>query len=99
MSEKPALQAGKDLVKLVGRRENRNPPVLLGARSQSILLRAVEQHPEVAVVHYNLACYECQLGNMELAKGHLEMSFKIEKGLKLEALDETDLEPLGDVAD
>ena len=59
--------------------------------------------PQVALVHYNLACYECQLGNLEMAKGHLKLAFKIKKGLRLEALDEPDLEPLwdslGDVAD
>jgi len=64
--------------------------------ARAILVKAVEQHFDVAVVHSNLACYECQLGNLELAKGHLKLSFKIKKRLRLNALDEPDLEPLWD---
>jgi predicted Zn-dependent protease len=36
-----------------------------------ILLAASERHPEEALIHYNLACYECQLGNMAHAKERL----------------------------
>ena len=30
--------------------------------AKTILLDAVKNHPKAALVHYNLACYECQLG-------------------------------------
>ena len=30
--------------------------------ARRILLEAVEQHPGEPILHYNLACYECQLG-------------------------------------
>ena len=29
--------------------------------------------------HYNLACYECTLGNLDLARLHLEKSFELNK--------------------
>ena len=33
-----------------------------------ILLEAVERHPKEPILHYNLTCYECQLGEVEVAK-------------------------------
>jgi hypothetical protein len=47
-------------------------------------------------MRYNLACYECQLGRLELAKEWLEKAFKLgdAKKMKLAALDDPDLEPL-----
>jgi hypothetical protein len=30
--------------------------------AKAIFLAASEKHPEEALIHYNLACYECQLG-------------------------------------
>ena len=35
-----------------------------------------------SVYHYNLACYECTLGNLDLARLHLEKSFELDKSLK-----------------
>jgi len=32
-----------------------------------------------ATFHYNLACYECILGNLELARMHLDKSIEIDK--------------------
>ncbi len=50
-----------------------------------ILLEALERHPEVTVVHYNLACYECQSGSVPLAKGHLKLAFKLAPQYRLMA--------------
>jgi Tfp pilus assembly protein PilF len=59
-----------------------------------ILLEAVERHPKEPILHYNLACYECQLGDIEVAKARLEHACKLSEKCRLMALDEADLEPL-----
>jgi tetratricopeptide (TPR) repeat protein len=60
------------------------------------LLRVVEKFPEDAIMRYNLACYECQLGRLEQAKTWLEKAFDLgdARKLKLMALDDPDLGPL-----
>ena len=63
-------------------------------RAQSI--EAVERLPEEPILHYNLACYECQLGELEVAKGRLAHAFKLEPKCRLMALDDDDLAPLWD---
>jgi hypothetical protein len=50
--------------------------------------------PEEPTIHYNLACYECQLGNLSGAKQHLIKATKADEKFKLMALDDPDLEPL-----
>jgi predicted Zn-dependent protease len=44
--------------------------------------------------HYNLACYECRLGNLELAQAHLDRSFQLDKKFREFARTDPDLEPL-----
>jgi hypothetical protein len=44
-----------------------------------ILLNTVERSPEVAIFHYNLACYECQLGSLEEAKCRLKRAFELSR--------------------
>jgi predicted Zn-dependent protease len=44
--------------------------------------------------HYNLACYECSLGNLELARMHLEKSFELDKKYRDFAKTDPDLAPL-----
>lgn len=60
------------------------------------LLRAVEKFPVSATMRYNLACYECQLGNLPQAKKWLDKAFRLgnRDQMKLAALDDPDLEPL-----
>jgi predicted Zn-dependent protease len=36
-------------------------------KAREILLTALGSHPEEPTIHYNLACYECQLGNLSVA--------------------------------
>lgn len=62
--------------------------------AKAILLEAVERHPNEPMLHYNLACYECQLGDVEVAKARLAHAFKLEPKCRLMALDDDDLEPL-----
>jgi hypothetical protein len=50
----------------------------------------------VAVFHFNLACYECQLGNIDAAKVYLTETFDIEPRYRLLALEDEDLKPLWD---
>jgi len=61
-----------------------------------ILLEAVERHPEAAILHYNLACYECQLGGLEVAKARLSHAFKLDGNFRALALDDEDLKPIWD---
>jgi tetratricopeptide (TPR) repeat protein len=61
-----------------------------------ILVSAVEQFPNVAIFHYNLACYECQLGQLEEAKARLRRAFELESHYRIMALEDEDLKPLWD---
>jgi len=60
--------------------------------ARRILSNAAERSPEVAIFQYNLACYECQLGDVDEAKRRLKRAFELEPGYRLKALDEADLE-------
>lgn len=63
-------------------------------KAREILLSALGSHPEEPTINYNLACYECQLGNLSAAKQYLINATKADQKLKLMALDDPDLEPL-----
>jgi tetratricopeptide (TPR) repeat protein len=60
------------------------------------LLGVVEKSPQDPIMRYNLACYECQLGQLEQAKHWLRKAFEVgdSKKIKLMALEDPDLEPL-----
>jgi tetratricopeptide (TPR) repeat protein len=62
------------------------------------LLRVVGKFPFSATMRYNLACYECQLGDLAQAKKWLEKAFRIgnREQMKLAALEDPDLKPLWD---
>ena len=62
--------------------------------AKSILLEAMKSHPAEPIVRYNLACYECQLGNLSDAKEHLMHATKAGVKFRAMALDDPDLEPL-----
>jgi hypothetical protein len=49
-----------------------------------------------SMIRYNLACYECQLGNLEEAMRWLGKAIDMagKKDIRLMALDDPDLEPL-----
>jgi len=44
--------------------------------------------------HYNLACYECALGNLDIARMHLEKSFELDKKFRDFAKSDPDLAAL-----
>jgi tetratricopeptide (TPR) repeat protein len=64
------------------------------------LLPAAVRFPEDATLRYNLACYECVLGNLELAKQRLFEAFKIAatdqclEEYRSTASEDSDLKPL-----
>ena len=62
--------------------------------ARSILLAGEAILKDQALFHYNLACYECQLGNLGAARARLKRAFHLDKGCRLTALDDPDLEPL-----
>ena len=66
------------------------------AEARDNLLRIVDNFPISATMRYNLACYECQLGNLKQAREWLKQAFNLgdAKQMKLAALDDPDLEPL-----
>lgn len=60
------------------------------------VLSQVEKHPSPcsALVHYNLACYLCLLGEHEKALLRLKQAFRLEPDFKPESLHDRDLTPL-----
>jgi tetratricopeptide (TPR) repeat protein len=58
------------------------------------LLNAEPKFPKQAVIKYNLACYFCQLGDLESAKKYLKRAFEIDPNWRLQALEDEDLEAL-----
>jgi len=62
------------------------------------LLPAYGKFPKEATVPYNLACYSCQLGNLEQAKGWLEKAARIRgrQAIRSLAIHDEDLIPLRD---
>ena len=65
-------------------------------QARLILVNAIERMPNVAVLHFNLACYTCQLGDLEKAKAALHTAFNLEPQYRVMALDDEDLKPLWD---
>ena len=60
------------------------------------LLPLAKKFPKVSVIHYNLACYACQLGRLEIAKKNLARAIK-HRGkdeIKKLALADADLKPM-----
>jgi tetratricopeptide (TPR) repeat protein len=47
-----------------------------------------------ALIHYNLACYECVLGHLDEARQHLERSVQLDKKFRDYAKTDPDLAPL-----
>ena len=59
-------------------------------------MSGIERMPNVAIFHFNLACYFCQLGDPEKAKTTLHRAFKLDPGMRVMALDDEDLKQLRD---
>jgi predicted Zn-dependent protease len=69
-------------------------------QAKEVLTPAQKRFPKVWLIPYNLACYECVLGNMGQAKLRLAEAFTLAQNqkcfdeYKLMALEDPDLEPL-----
>lgn len=62
------------------------------AEAKAVLLEAEATHGTTsAVLHYNLGCYDCLLGNLSAARDRLNRACKMEPRFKTEALDDPDL--------
>lgn len=61
-----------------------------------MLLPMAPQFPEESIIPYNLACYACQMGNLELAQDWLQRAAKLrpKNEIKAMALSDPDLAPL-----
>lgn len=64
------------------------------ARAREILMRGLGLHPREAVFHFNLACYEAQLGNLADANTFLETACHLDESFVGLAKTDPDLEPL-----
>ncbi len=60
---------------------------------ETLLSGPVTLHKE-ATFHYNLACYECALGNLDEARRYLERSISMDKKFREFAKTDPDLVPL-----
>ena len=60
-----------------------------------VLVKILNRFPTDWLVRFNLACYECQLGNQAVAWAYLAEAFELgdAKAVKLLALNAYDLEP------
>ena len=62
--------------------------------ARTILMRGLGLHPREPMLHFNLACYEAQLGNLDDARAFLETACGLDTAfVKLAQLDD-DLAPL-----
>jgi Flp pilus assembly protein TadD len=65
-------------------------------QAKVILVQARRAFPKEQVIAYNLACYECQLGDLNAARSWLDKACMLgdAKKVKLMALEDLDLRPL-----
>jgi tetratricopeptide (TPR) repeat protein len=66
------------------------------SEARDLLQPALKRFPKNETIPYNLACYECQLGDVDAARDWLCRAMKLKKPeeLKAQALDDPDLKPL-----
>jgi tetratricopeptide (TPR) repeat protein len=62
--------------------------------ARDILLTAKANFSNEPVIPFNLACYHCQLGQLETAKDYLREAFEIDPQWRGAALEDEDLVPL-----
>jgi predicted Zn-dependent protease len=60
--------------------------------ARELLLSGPKTLHKEPVFHYNLACYECVLGNLDLARVHLDRSVALDKKYREYAETDPDLE-------
>src|SRR4030095_441985 len=98
---KDALRVGQQLTKLAPDRNIGYIPTAYCVheighteKARTILLNGPETLRSEPVFHYNLACYECTLGNHDVARAHLEKSVELDKKFRDYAKTDPDLAPL-----
>ena len=64
--------------------------------AKNILISSLAKFPHEAIIYYNLACYDCQLGQIASAKQYLKQAFRIDPNWISQALEDEDLKPLWD---
>ena len=64
------------------------------AEAKGVLLQAEPLHAKCAVLHYNMACYECLLGDIPEARRRLAVACKLGEDWKTAALDDPDLKAM-----
>jgi len=62
--------------------------------AMEILLNAEAKFPKEPAIKYNLACYFCQIGDIQGAKNYLKRAFEIDLSWRMAALEDEDLKPL-----
>jgi Flp pilus assembly protein TadD len=62
--------------------------------AREILVEAMARHPTEAVIRFNLACYEAQLGRLDAARAHLGEACRLSPECVGMAKTDPDLEPL-----
>jgi len=63
-------------------------------QAREVAKEALLQHPNVAVLWFNLACYCSLLGEVQEASNHLDKAISLEKSFEAEAVDDPDLDNL-----
>jgi tetratricopeptide (TPR) repeat protein len=65
-------------------------------QARAILIQAQRTFPKEKIIAYNLACYDCQLGDLDAAKAWLDKACTLGDARKMKrmALQDPDLEPL-----
>ena len=64
--------------------------------ARDILVASLSKFPREAIIYYNLACYDCQLGEIDSARQYLKQAFRIDPNWISQALEDEDLKPLWD---
>lgn len=66
------------------------------SEARDLLQPALKRFPKNETIPYNLACYECQLGNLAAARDWLRRAMKLKNPaeLKAQSLEDPDLKPL-----
>ena len=62
--------------------------------AREILWRGLTLHPREATIHFNLACYEAQLGHLDIARAYLTAAVRLDPGFAELAKTDPDLAPL-----
>jgi len=66
------------------------------ASARDILINASRQFPNCAMIQFNLACYDAQLGDLNEARRRLRQAIRIDKDFADLARTDPDLEPIRD---